>query len=384
VGAWEAAALGLGGLTLLVWLGLWLGHASFWRLEFPPAPPPPAVWPAVTAVIPARNEAGGIGETLASLAAQEYPGEIRVVVVDDHSDDGTATAAQAAAAAAGLAGRLTLLAAEPLPPGWAGKVWAMHQGLTRLAEHEPGYVLFSDADIRHGPGVLRELVGRAEAEALDLASLMVRLRCETAAERLLIPAFVFFFRLLYPFRRVNDPAHPLAGAAGGTMLVRAAALRRIGGLKSIRGALIDDCALAAAVKRGGHRLWLGLAVTSESTRGYGSVRDVLAMIARTAYTQLGYSPLRLAGCVGGLALTFLAPPALAAAAPGPGRWLGLAAWGLMAGLYLPMVRFYRQSPLWAPLLPLTAALYLWATLASAWAYHRGRGGGWKGRVLGKG
>jgi hopene-associated glycosyltransferase HpnB len=371
----------LGLLALALWLALWLARAGFWRIDREPVPAPPAAWPAVTAVIPARNEAAVIGQTLRSLWGQGYSSGLRVVVVDDQSGDGTAEAALQAAWEMGREAELQVLAGEPVPAGWTGKVWAMQQGITRgVPLGDPAaYILFSDADIVHGRDALRELVCRAEAGPCDLVSFMVRLQCRSGAEKLMIPAFVFFFRLLYPFRRVNDPADPLAGAAGGTMLLRREALERIGGLACIRHELIDDCALAREVKRGGHRIWLGLSESSYSTRGYGTLREILDMIARTAYTQLGYSPLRLFGCVAGLSLAFLAPPLLMVLASGWARVLGGLAWGLMALLFLPMVRFYRQSPLWAPLLPLTALLYLWATVLSAWRFHRGRGGGWKGR-----
>lgn len=373
----ELAAPALGALVLLIWLGLALRKGWFWRIERDPVPAAPSEWPAVVAVIPARNEAEGIGETLRSLWAQDYPGRLRVVLVDDHSEDGTAEAARAAAR--GHEDRLEILSGQPLPSGWTGKVWAMHQGVGRaLQDPHARCVLFSDADIAHGPGAVRELVTRAEAGRLDLASFMVRLQCRTLPERLMIPAFVFFFRMLYPFRRASDPKDPLAAAAGGTMLVRRAALERIGGMESLRNALIDDCSLAREIKRGGHRIWLGLSDTSVSTRGYGTMSEIIRMIARTAYTQLNYSPLQLLGCVFGLALTFLAPPLLLLA-EGWAASLGGAAWLLMTLLFLPMVRFYRQSPLWAPLLPVTATVYLWATLVSAWRHHRGVGGQWKGR-----
>jgi len=369
-------------LVLAVWLALWLAHAAFWRIDREPAPPPPETWPAVAAIIPARNEAERIEETLTSLWQQDYPGCLRIVVVDDHSEDGTAEAALRAAEENGRAEMLHVLTAEPLPDGWTGKVWAMQQGLTRgVPPDDPArYILFSDADIAHGKSALRELVSRAEAGPCDLVSFMVRLQCHSSAEKLLIPAFVFFFKLLYPFRRVNDPRDSLAGAAGGTMLARREALERIGNLDRIRGEWIDDCALAREIKRGGHRIWLGLSESSISTRHYGRLREILAMIARTAYTQLGYSPLRLLGCVAGLGLIFLAPPLLLCFASGWPQALGGAAWLLMSLLYLPMVRFYRQSPLWALLLPLTALLYLWATLLSAWRHARGQGGVWKGRA----
>ena len=369
-------------LVLAVWLALWLAHAGFWRIDWEPVPSPPETWPAVVAIIPARNEVEHIGETLASLWQQDYPGCLRIVMVDDQSEDGTAEAAVRAAEENGRTEALRVLTAEALPAGWTGKVWAMQQGLARGVPPDdlPRYILFSDADIAHGQGALRELVCRAEAGPCDLVSFMVRLQCRSAAEQLLIPAFVFFFKLLYPFRRVNDPRDPIAGAAGGTMLVRRDALERISGLACIRNELIDDCALARHIKRGGHRIWLGLSESSISMRHYGRLGEILAMIARTAYTQLGYSPLRLLGCVVGLGLIFLAPPFLLFFAFGWPKALGGAAWLLMSLLYVPMVRFYRRSPFWALLLPLSAFLYLWATLLSAWQHVRGRGGAWKGRT----
>lgn len=373
----------LASVTLLIWVGMAFFHGRFWQIE-------PA-WrgeeqvatgerPAVVAVIPARNEAEVISETLRSLWAQDYPGRLRVVLVDDHSDDGTAEVARQAARERGREADLAVISAHPLQPGWTGKVSAMNQGVTRgiPADDPAKYVLFSDADISHGRTALRELVSRAETGGLDLASFMVRLQCRSLPEKLMIPAFVFFFRMLYPFPRANNPKDRLAAAAGGTMLVTRTALERIGGLASIRHELIDDCSLAREVKRGGHPTWLGLGRDSVSTRGYGTLDEILRMIARTAYTQLGYSPLQLAGCVLGLGLTFLAPPLLLLAGGWPAALGGLA-WLVMTALYLPMVRFYRRSPLWAPLLPVTATVYLYATLLSAWRHHRGQGGQWKGR-----
>ncbi len=367
-------------LVLAIWLYLWLAHAGFWRIDLEPVPPAPAIWPEVVVVIPARNEVEDLPQTLRSLWDQDYPGDFRVLVVDDHSEDRTVEAACLTAQERGEEPRLHILPAEALPPGWTGKVWAMHQGVTRgITSDDPArYLLFSDADICHGSGALRELVCRAESLSCDLVSLMVRLQCQTLAEKLMIPAFVFFFKMLYPFRRSNDPAARLAGAAGGTMLVRRSALERIGGMTSIRNELIDDCALAREMKRGGNRIWLGLSDASTSTRRYSRLSEILSMIARTAYTQLGYSPMRLLGCVAGLALVYLAPPLLLLAG-GYTAVLGGLAWLLISLLYLPMVRFYRQSAFWAFLLPLTSLLYLWATLLSAWRHHRGQGGQWKGR-----
>lgn len=368
-------------LVLTIWLWLALVHAGFWRIEEGPALVEPRELPDVVVVIPARNEEVGIGETLRSLWEQDYRGRQRVVLVDDHSEDRTVEVARQAAEIMGRTADLTIIEAEPLPDGWTGKVWAMQQGLSRGVSDDDAarYALFSDADISHGKSALRELVARAETDDCDLASFMVRLHCETPSERLTIPAFVFFFRLLYPFRRVNDPANALAGAAGGTMLVRRTALERIGGLECIRGELIDDCALARHIKQGGHRIRLDLSETSVSTRCYGRMCEITDMIARTAYTQLRYSPLLLLGCVLGLCVTFLAPVVLVVSVRGWPSFLGGAAWLIMSLLYLPMVRFYRQSPLWAGLLPITALLYLGATITSAWRHYRGRGGQWKGR-----
>lgn len=369
-------------LVLLIWIGLALFHAAFWRIESAVVPSEPVDWPAVTVIIPARDEAECIRETLESLWRQEYPGSLHILLVDDHSEDGTADIAVQAARHSGQEHGLTIVRAAALPTGWTGKVWAMQQGWQESiarGDRAP-YVLFSDADISHGPHALKELVTRAETERRDLVSFMVRLSCETVPERLMIPAFVFFFRMLYPFRRVNDPNHSLAGATGGTMLVRREALERIGGPASIRGELIDDCALARQIKRGGHSIWLGLSSESRSTRRYERLAEILNMIARTAYTQLGYSPRLLIGCVLGLALTFLAPPLLVCSGSRDAALLGSIDWLVMSLLYLPMVRFYRRSPLWALLLPLTALLYLYGTLLSAWRYYRGQGGQWKGRA----
>ncbi len=372
--------LGMAMLSLAIWLWLWLGHAAFWKIDLGDAPPEPHVWPEVVAVIPARDEEEGIAETLRSLWSQDYPTPIRVVLVDDHCEDRTVKFARETAAAMGRAQSLEVIPAEALPIGWTGKVWAMNQGVTRgvPADDPARYILFSDADISHGASSVRELVCRAEADDCDLASFMVRLQCESFAERLMIPAFVFFFKMLYPFRKVNDSTDSLAGAAGGTMLARRTALERIGGLASIRNELIDDCGLAREIKRGGHRIWLGLSETSISTRRYGRFSEILHTIARTAYTQLGYNPLRLLGCVFGLTLVYLAPPLLLLAS-GRTALTAALAWLIMASLYAPMVRFYRQSQLWTLLLPVTAVLYLVATVLSAWRHHMGKGGQWKGR-----
>lgn len=368
------------GLSLAIWLYLLLGRGFFW-LARPAAPAlPPPRWPSVVAVVPARNEAEVVGQAVASLLAQDYPGSFSVVLIDDHSGDGTADAARAAARAAGKPGRLRVLGARPLPEGWTGKLWALAEGVRQVEESgdPPELFLFTDADIAHHRTNLAELAARLESEGRDLVSLMVRLRCESAAERFLVPAFVFFFAMLYPFAWASDPRRATAAAAGGCILLRRSAYRRIGGCGSIRGELIDDCALARAVKRGGS-IWLGLTRETHSLRPYPHIADIWRMVARTAYTQLGRSPWVLAGTVLGLLVTYVVPPALILAG-GAAAWIAGAAWVAMSLAYAPMVRFYGLSPAWAPALPAVALVYLAATLDSARRHWRGMGGEWKGRV----
>ncbi|WP_242098637.1 glycosyltransferase [Sphingomonas sp. CROZ-RG-20F-R02-07] len=365
--------IALGSLSLLIWLVLVFGHGGFWRARERDTvlpPPAPGVWPDVVAVVPARDEAAVIGPAIASLAAQDYPGAFRIVLVDDGSTDGTAAVA---AAQGGTA--LTTIAGAPLPAGWTGKLWAVSQGIADAGT--PRYLWLTDADIAHAPDTLRSLVARAESRKLALVSLMAKLRCETLAERALIPAFVFFFQMLYPFARVNGRGP--GAAAGGCMLVRRDALERAGGIAAIRGALIDDCAFGALMKRQGP-IWLGLTDRSRSIRPYDDVESIAAMIARSAYTQLGHSRVKLAGTIVGLAIVYAVPPLLALFARGPAQALGLIAWALMAMAFQPMLRFYRASPLWGPALPGIATFYAGCTLRSAWAHERGRGGMWKGRT----
>jgi hopene-associated glycosyltransferase HpnB len=381
-------ALGIGALALAIWLALLLGNGSFWlareRDTQPCAPgkagaqtgSPPSrghieTWPDVVAVVPARDEAEVIAASIGSLAAQDYPGNFRIVLVDDDSSDGTAAIARGV----GL-DRLMVLPGKPLASGWTGKLWAVSQGVE--AAGTPTYLWLTDADIAHAPDTLRSLVARAETGRLVLVSLMAKLRCESLAERSLIPAFVFFFQMLYPFAQVNR-ATGKGAAAGGCMLVRRDALEAAGGIAAIRTALIDDCALGALLKRQG-RIWLGLTDRSRSIRAYDTVETIAAMISRSAYAQLGYNPLLLLGTIAGLALVYAAPPALALFAHGWPRWLGLAAWALMAISFQPMLHFYRRSPLWGVALPPIAAFYAGCTLLSAWQHHRGRGGMWKGRA----
>jgi len=366
----------LGGLVAAIWAYLLLGRGFFWSTRLAAPAPEPAHYPRVVAVIPARNEAEGVGRAVASLLDQDYPGDFSIVLVDDHSNDGTAEVAREAAR--GREDRLTIVAARSLPGGWTGKLWALSEGMRQIALR-PDLYLFTDADIAHHRSNLRELVARLEAEQRDMVSLMVKLHCESFAEKFLIPPFVFFFALLYPFSWSNNPRKATAAAAGGCVLLRRDAYERIGGYAAIKGELIDDCALATVVKKSGGSIWLGLTQGTESLRLYPEIADIWNMVARTAYTQLGYSPLLLAGTVLGLVITYLAPVLLLFAG-GKAALLGLAAWLIMTAVYVPMLRFYGRSLLWAPLLPAAASVYLGATIASAWRHWRGRGGQWKGRV----
>ncbi len=366
--------------SLLSWAVLLFMRGEFWKIERWPVPKEPTNWPAVAAIIPARDEADGIGLTVTSLLSQDYPGQFRVIVVDDHSADGTAQVAQSAAALIGAEDRLQVIAGQDLPEGWTGKVWAMEQGLSHLVEADQ-WVLFTDGDIEHAPGQLRRLVARALHGNVDMASLMVRLNCQSWAEKTLIPAFVYFFRMLYPFGLVSDPGSTVAGAAGGVMLVRRSMLARLGGMAVLKGALIDDCTLAKQIKAHMGRLWLGLAEETRSLRVYAGWGEPFRMIARSAYDQLNHSPLLLAGSVVSLSLIFLAPP-LVMLFSDDWAWAGFLAWAAMALSYWPMVKFYRQRVAWVFALPAVALVYLAATLYSAYAYYRGKGGQWKGRVEG--
>ena len=364
----------------LVALGIWVYlpafRGRFWMAR-PAKLPGDISGPAsrIAVIVPARNEAAVVGRAVASLVRQDYPGEFRIYVVDDQSEDGTADAARQC----GSPGRLEVVNGTPPPRGWVGKVWAMEQGVRAAAGFGAAYILFTDADIVHGEGDLRKLVAHAAQTRCDLASLMVRLRCETAAERMLIPAFVYFFFKLYPPRWVASAHRRTAGAAGGCMLVNRASLERAGGLETIRGELIDDCALARRIKQTGGSLWMGLAETARSIREYGGFGEAGNMIARSAYTQLRYSAALLAATLAGMIVTYLLPPVLAAASTPPAALLGACAWLLMAATYAPMLRYYDRSLLWAPLLPLTACFYMWATVLSAARWWRGEGAAWKGR-----
>lgn len=371
-------------LDLAVWVYLLLGHGGFWRITRNETPArEPATWPEVCAVIPARNEADILESTLPTLLASDYPGLLRVLLVDDRSEDMTGAVAARIGEKQDASHRLTVLAGHARP-GWKGKVAAMQCGLDRVTDSgAPRYVLFTDADIAYDKAALKRLVALAEAKQCVLASLMVKLRCKSPAECWLIPAFVYFFRMLYPFARVNDRDSRAAGAAGGCMLVRYDALMRAGGLAPIRAALIDDCAMGKMMKREG-AVWLGLTQEVHSLRKYPRFGDIRAMVARTAYDQLRYSPLALAGTLMGMFLVYLAPILLTFYSSGFPRLLGAASWVLMSATFLPMVRFYGRPKLAAAALPAIAACYAGFTCDSAVQYWRGRGGLWKGRIQASG
>jgi hopene-associated glycosyltransferase HpnB len=370
--------------SLMVWFVLVFLWGGFWRVWESDAEradlPSLEDWPRVAAVIPARNEAASIAAVVAAMAKQDYPGEFSAIVVDDHSEDGTRGLAHAAAMESGAGDRVRIISAPALATGWTGKLWALNAGVVAAAASLPQFLWLTDADVVHAPDALRRLVSRAERDAVDLTSLMVLLKSSTFAERLLIPPFVYFFLMLYPPRWIGDPRSKTAGAAGGSILIRRAALERVGGVAKIRGEIIDDCSLASAVKRSGGKIWMGLTRRSHSLRSYSGFSEIRDMIARTAFTQLGYSALRLVATIFGLAMTFLVP-AVFAFAPRAKIWLpALLAWCLMTASFLPTVTFYRLSPLWAPFLPVAALFYSYATLLSAVRYWRGRGGQWKGRA----
>jgi hopene-associated glycosyltransferase HpnB len=378
-------------LAAVAWIVLLAGHGGFWRTSqrLPLVAPEPEQWPAVVAVVPARDEAAVLPETLPTLLAQDYPGRFAVTLVDDASTDGTGRVATGLGTGARWPLRVVPGAAKPA--GWAGKPWAMAQGVAAIAADDAAYVLFTDADIAWSPQALRGLVAAAETDDRVLVSQMVRLRTRTGWEKAIIPAFVYFFAQLYPFRWVNRPRGRTAAAAGGCMLVRRDALAAAGGIEPIAGALIDDVALGRLLKRQG-RTWLGLTTAIASVRPYHGLTDLWQMVARSAYTQLRYSPLLLTGTLAGLAWLYALPPAAALAGlaalaagvtgPGPGLTLaaGLTGWAVMAASFLPMLRLYRLSPWRAPLLPGIAVVYAAMTADSARRHYAGRGGAWKGRV----
>ncbi|MBD2074162.1 glycosyltransferase [Phormidium sp. FACHB-592] len=459
--------LGITLLSLIIWLVLLFGRGQFWRSDqfldeeaegrlprasadgrqkaegtLSPLPTPHSPLPSVCAIIPARNEADLLPVTLRSLLTQGYP-NLRIILVDDQSTDGTADIARQTAQALDPS-RLTVITAEPLPVGWTGKLWAMEQGAryAQTLSPPPDYFLLTDADISHHSENLHQLVAKAQADDLDLVSLMVLLRCKSTWEKLLIPAFVFFFQKLYPFRWANDPNRKLAAAAGGCILLRRDALTQIGGLQILRQALIDDCSLAQAVKglgrgqeaggrgkkAGGRgqeaegrgqetgearevggqtseltpystlhtpppaphtlhptgKIWLGLTRQTLSLRPYPSLKTIWDMVARTAFTQLNYSPLLLFGTLVGMTIIYVVPPVSTIAGLLTGQWtialVGLLTWLLIGVAYVPTLRLYQCPPLLAFGLPAIAFLYTIMTLDSALRHWRGEGGAWKGRV----
>ena len=365
--------------SLAAWLWLLLGQARFWRtdIRLPPRPEP-ETWPAVAVVVPARDEADVLPLSLPGLLAQDYPGHAEIFLVDDGSSDGTGEVARRLASQQAPHGLpLTVTSPGEPEPGWTGKLWALRHGMALARERTgAGFMLLTDADIAHAPGSLRDLVSAAAGARLDLVSQMARLRADSAWERLIVPAFVYFFAQLYPFGRVNRPTSRTAAAAGGCVLLRTEAAARASIPESIRDAVIDDVTLARAVKRSGGRIWLGLADSVQSVRPYERLPQLWRMVARSAYAQLGNNPLVLLGTVAGLTLVYLVPPLTALA----GSPVGAAAWAVMALTYVPMLRYYRQPPWRALALPVTAALYLLMTLDSALRHHRGRGAAWKGRT----
>ncbi|WP_282700174.1 glycosyltransferase [Streptomyces sp. CC219B] len=370
--------------SLAAWLWLLLCQGFFWRTDVRlPARREPARWPDVCVVVPARDEAAVLPDSLPSLLAQDYPGRAEVFLVDDGSTDGTGRLARELAERYGGLPLTVDGPGEP-PAGWTGKLWAVRHGIALARAREPEYLLLTDADIAHAPDSLRELVAAADTGGFDLVSQMARLRVASMWERLVVPAFVYFFAQLYPFRRIGRKGTQTAAAAGGCVLLRTEAAERARIPDAIRHAVIDDVALARAVKAGGGHIWLGLADRVDSVRPYPLLHDLWRMVSRSAYAQLRHSPLLLAGTVAGLALVYLVPPVAlvaGAAAGSPATAVaGGLAWLVMTGTYVPMLRYYRQ-PLWlAPLLPFTAALYLLMTVDSAVQHRRGRGAAWKGRT----
>lgn len=366
-----------GFVPLIIWLGLAFAHHGFWRFrerDDRNMPKAPESWPSVTAVVPARDEAEGIVATLQSLLDQDYTGHFHVILVDDQSTDGTADLARKLEDP-----RIEIIEGEDHPKGWTGKLYAQKQGIDAATTwRTPDYLWFTDADIVHAPDTLRSLVSRAEDGNLVLTTLMAKLRCKSLAEKLFVPAFVFFFSMLYPFGAVNNRRSKIAGAAGGCMLVNATALQNAGGIERIRTEIIDDCAMGRLMKSQGP-VWLGLTNRSVSVRPYPDMAEIHHMVSRTAYAQLHYNPLALFGTLIGLALMFVAPVADVFLG-GLYTLCGVASWIIMALIFQPMLKFYGRSPLWGIALPLIGLIYGLFTFDSAFQHWMGRGGMWKGRA----
>lgn len=379
-------------ISLIIWLYLLLARGNFWRCnQFLPPCLPLSSYPPVAVVIPARNEAETISICIESLLGQDYPGDYKIILVDDQSTDNTREIATKIAEGKQKEEDIYILTGKHLPAGWSGKLWALYQGVEwakRIGNWQ--YFLFTDADIQHHPTNLSQLVTLAEEKNLDLVSLMVKLHCESFWERLLIPAFVFFFQKLYPFAWVNDRKKKIAAAAGGCILINQSALTRIGGIEALKDALIDDCTLASLVKRTlppSRGIWLGLTDSTFSLRGYNGLGTIWQMVSRTAFTQLNYSPWLLVATVIGMAITYLIPPVALVYGLLTSQWLtaafGFVCWLLMAISYLPTLRFYHLPPVYALFLWFIALLYTLMTIDSAWQYWLGRGSQWKGRIYPK-
>lgn len=368
--------IALASLSLLIWLVLIFGRGRFWlmrerdsRIEAPP----PHSWPSVTAIVPARDEADVIAYSVGSLLAQDYPGSFHIILVDDQSSDGTSDIIRKLP----MQHRLTILQGSTPPEGWTGKLWAVKQGITQA--HDTDFVWLTDADIEHSANNLRHLVMHAERDQHVLVSLMAKLHCRTFAEKLMIPAFVYFFDMLFPFPLVNRPDHPLAAAAGGCMLIRRVALEKAGNIDAICNEIIDDCAMGRLMKKQGS-IWLGFTRRAMSIRPYTTLREIRHMIARSAFAQLDYSVLYLLGTVLGMVTLFVLPPVLAILAEGWVQYVSVATWLAMTISIQPMLRFYKLSPYWGAVLPLIALLYTAYTVDSAIQFWRGKGGMWKGRA----
>jgi hopene-associated glycosyltransferase HpnB len=381
-----------GVLSLVIWVYLVLARGGFWHIypaqsdlisagKDSPANGVETNPVRIAVIIPARNEADVVHHAVRSLLQQIGRHQIHIFLIDDASTDGTAQAARVAAIAVNQAQSLTILGGSPLPLGWSGKLWAMQQGIEQAAKIAPDYFLFTDADIEHAPDSVATLVSIAQSGPYDMASFMVKLHCQSVAEKILIPAFVYFFFKLYPPAWIANPRRSEAGAAGGCILIRPAALEKAGGLAAIRQEVIDDCSLAARVKHTDGRLWLGASATTRSIRPYDGFSGIGRMISRSAFSQLRHSNFLLLVSILGMAATYLLPPALVLAthrmAPAA---LGGMAWMLMVLSYWPVLRLYRLNPLWALALPVAAVFYVGATFHSAWKYWVGRGGEWKGRI----
>ncbi|MBE9218356.1 glycosyltransferase [Dolichospermum flos-aquae] len=374
-------------ISLITWLFLLLFWGQFWRVNHQLETNKSVIeksLPTVCVIVPARNEANVIPISLRSLLLQDYTGNFTIFLVDDQSSDGTANFAQGVAYALDKTDKLQIVSSASLLTGWTGKLWAMAQGVEKASELIPDYFLLTDADIQHDISNLRRLVAKAESQNLDLVSIMVRLRCQSFWEKLLIPTFVFFFQKLYPFSWVNNPKKTTAAAAGGCILIHREALNRIGGLQIIRQALIDDCSLAKAVKSNHGKIWLGLSTSTISLRPYNSLKTIWDMVARSAYTQLNYSPVLLVGSLLGMTLVYLLPPIGIILGVLLGNWqitlVSFTAYLLMTFAYLPIIRFYKCPAIFAFSLPIIAFLYTLMTVDSALRHWQGRGGEWKGRV----